>query len=158
VSVLPTFLPFEEAAQKHSISPKVLTQLIETGKVEAARLPSGEIVVSDADLAKAKTKAQIIQEKFADLDGQPIRLSDAARKYQISTANLARWAKAGHIRVLKQTPHNTELSEADVAYCASVYHERRQQGSTFGSRLFDEDGRPYYLKHPALAAQRRKQR
>jgi hypothetical protein len=38
---VPTYLPLSEAAQKYDLSEQVLIQLIQAGKMEAVRLPSG---------------------------------------------------------------------------------------------------------------------
>jgi hypothetical protein len=55
---IPTYLPLVEAAQKYDLSEQVLTQLIQAGKIEAVRLPSGELLVS-AENGQQKTKEDI---------------------------------------------------------------------------------------------------
>ncbi len=80
---VPTYLPFSEAVRKYDISENLLTQLIQTGKIEAVRLPSGELLVSENnDPQKMKTKEQIIAEKFGKLVEQPITISEASQKYK----------------------------------------------------------------------------
>ena len=51
-----------------------------------------------------------------------------------------------------------ELNEADVAYCAEIYHERKANKIGFRAPLLDEAGLPYQLKHPKLAKYRLKKR
>jgi hypothetical protein len=46
-----------------------------------------------------------------------------------------------------------ELDEAEVAYCAEIYHARN---GISGVPLLDEDGLAYQLKHPELSEYRRK--
>ncbi len=156
-SRIPTVLPLPDAASKYGLSEQALTQLIEAGKIEAVQLPSGEILVT-AENDRANTKDEIISERFAHLKGKLIRLSDAARKYEISTTNLARWAKSGYIEVLKRESYNTELNEADVAYCAYIYKLKKEAcgGRAAGVNIFDRKGNPYHVKYPDLSAKRRK--
>ena len=51
-----------------------------------------------------------------------------------------------------------KLDEAEVAYCAEIYHERKAAGIRSGAPLLDEDGLPYELKHPELSAYRCRKR
>jgi hypothetical protein len=135
----------------------LLTNMTPGAKIGLVKLSTEEFVVTTLDgTSMSQTKEQIIDDKFSGLRKQPIRLSDASKKYDVSTANLTRWMQAGYIEALTQEPYNTLLDEADTAYCAFIYHERKKQGVTFGSRLFDENGNPYELKHPDLAKRRRK--
>lgn len=43
---VPTYLPLPEAVRKYELSENVLTQLIQAGKIDAVRLPSGELLVA----------------------------------------------------------------------------------------------------------------
>ena len=62
---LPTYIPLPEAADKYDVSENVLTQLIQTGKIDAVQLPSGEVLVSaNNNPQEFKTREQIIAEKF----------------------------------------------------------------------------------------------
>jgi len=56
---VPTYLPLAEAADRYNLSENILTQLIQAGKIEAVRLPSGELLVS-AENGQQKTKEAII--------------------------------------------------------------------------------------------------
>src|SRR5512136_1696551 len=84
-SRIPTYLPLAEAAHRHGLSEKVLTQLIQTGKIGAVQLSSGEVLVA-ADNNNGhgyKTKAEIIATKFTHLRGQTINAYQAQQKYGI---------------------------------------------------------------------------
>lgn len=154
---LPTYLPLREAARRGNFSESMLTQLIRTGKIEAVKLPSGEVLVpANINGQEPETKAQIIAERFSDLQGDPITVTEAAEKYQLNRSNILRWKDRGYITVLK-TGYRLELNEAEVAYCAYIYNQRKKQDIVFGTRLFDDEGNPYQLKHPRLAKKRRKQ-
>ena len=50
-----------------------------------------------------------------------------------------------------------ELDEAEVAYCAGIYHERKTLGIT-RVPLLDENGLAYELKHPKLFEYRRRKK
>jgi len=154
---LPTFIPLPEAARKYDVSETLLTRLIQDGRINAARLPSGDILVSDngGDLSSIKTKEQIISEEFAHLRGKRITVSEAAVSYKIPRRNILGWVQYGFIGVIRPG-YRMELDEADVAYCAQIYRKHKDgHASVVGIRLFDRDGNPYQLKHPELAEKRR---
>ena len=161
---VPTYLPLSEAANKFDLSESVLTQLIQAGKIEAVRLPSGELLVP-ANESIPRTKQEIITEMFAHLCGQAISASEASRKYSkqynisISNELFSRWGRLGYIKVLGRG-YRLQLDEADVAYCASVYAEKfdEYKGQLQGVPIFDEDGNPYQLKHVEEAEQKRASR
>jgi hypothetical protein len=152
---VPTYLPLSEAADRYNLSENILTQLIQAGKIEAVRLPSGELLVAANNSSPPKTKEQIIEEKFAHLQNQSITVAEAIEKYDLNRSTISRWKDHEYITVLKPG-YRLELDEADVAYCAYIYKQRKQQDIVFGTRLFDEEGNPYILKHPKLAEKRRK--
>ena len=150
---VPTYLPLSEAADKYDLSEKALTQLIEAGKIEAVRLPSGEVLVPADNGSKApQTKEEIVTEKFADLQEKPITVSKAANTYELHERTIRRWIENGYIKVIKEDSP-IQIDQADVAYCKDIY---RQYGGKRGVRIFDEDGSPYELKHPKLAQYRRR--
>jgi hypothetical protein len=49
------------------------------------------------------------------------------------------------------------MDEAGVAYCAYVYHQKKEEygGKVAGVKLFDKNGNPYQVKYPDLSAKRR---
>jgi hypothetical protein len=64
-----------------------------------------------------------------DLIGQPIRVSDAAEKYDISHVNLIRWADAGYITVIERGPKLLELDEADVKRVTTIFETAKRYTS-----------------------------
>lgn len=155
---IPTYLPLADAEKKFGVSRKVLTQMIQSGKIEAVQLPSGDLLVAaDNNDQDYQTKDEIIARKFASLRGQGISASAASKKYGIHHQNFINWARSGYIRILKEKPRLLEMDEADVAYCAYVYENKRleNKGRIAGAKIFDDDGNPYQVKYPDLAAQRR---
>ena len=150
---IPTYLPLRRAAQKYGLSEKALTQLVQAGKIEAVRLPSGEVLVpAKINGDEPQTKEQIKAKKFADLQEQPITVSEAASIYQLHERTIRRWIENGYIRVIDENAP-IQVDQADVAYCKEIY---RKYGGKRGVRIFDEDGSPYELKHPKLAQYRRR--
>jgi hypothetical protein len=153
---VPTYLPLSEAAQKYDLSEQVLTQLIQAGKIEAVRLPSGELLVS-AENGRPKSKDDILAEEFTDLRGQLITVTDGAAKYDLHRNTILEWVRKEYVTAKKQGGRGSrmELDEAELAYCAKIYYERN---GISGVPLLDEDGLPYQLKHPELARYRRRRR
>jgi hypothetical protein len=159
---IPTYLPLADAAKKFGMSIKVLTQMIRAGKIEAVQLPSGEVLVAAENNGQEwKTKKDIISEKFAHLRGKTITPYKAQKKYGgIHRNNFINWARSGYIEIRKEEDRLMELDEADVAYCAYVYGEKKKEygGSLAGVTIFDEKGNPYQLKYKEVAEQMRAER
>jgi hypothetical protein len=152
-SKIPTFLPLPDAARKFNLTEQVLTQLIKAGKIEAVQLPSGELLVPDNN-HKPRTKKEIIAKEFAHLRGQSITISQAVKDYKIPDSTIRNWVTLKYINTIDtEKRYPMTVDEADVAYCAKIYYDR---GGQSGTRLFDESGDPYQLKHPKLAEYRRK--
>ncbi len=146
-------LPISEAAQRLGLSEKALTQLIEAGKIQAAQTPSGELLVV-VDNNSPQTKEDIINKKYRDLKNHWVSVSEASDKYGVLGRTIREWITRGYIKVDNST-YPLQVNEADVAYCADVYHSR--QGIS-GVPLLDENGLPYKIKHPDLAKYRRRKR
>ena len=145
---IPTYIPIKDAAKKYGYALAELKRLAQSGKIKAVQLPSGDMVVSESSV-KAKQKKEDLPEykKFSSLKGNPIWLSEAERKYDISTQTLSRWVKAGYIPKIGLDGNRVLLNEQDVAYCAEIYKKRGGQGR----RIFAEDGTPYKPKTAPLA-------
>ena len=113
---VPTYLPLPEAARKYELSEKVLTQLIQAGKIEAVQLPSGELLVSaNNDPQKIRTREQIIAEKFGDLIEQPITVSEASKRYKVLGRTIREWISLDYIQVVDDS-YPMKIDEAEVAY------------------------------------------
>ena len=163
------FLPLEEAAAVTGYSVEYLQYRTEMGTILAGMMDN-ELMVAvtqdnrlveiapapapepEGDDINARLR-QIRREDFAHLEGQPITVSEAETRYNVQRRTLINWKTRGYIKVLKDG-YRMELNEADVAFCAAIYHVRRPYGSR--APLLDEDGNPYLIKYPDLAHRRRK--
>lgn len=107
--------------------------------------------------SKPRNKQDIINNDYAKLIDVPIKLSDAAEKYNVPRKNIANWVKRGYISVI--TPgYGMTVNEAEVAYCVDVYKRKKTTGIGFRGPLLDKNGLPYKLKHPMLSRQRKKKK
>ncbi len=154
---LPQLLPLEEAATQTGLDVDTLRNLVEQGKVMAGTLPGGEIAVAVQEgkvVEMVETNGSQEQQPrrkedlpeyqaVAHLKGHPIWISEAARKYGIPNPTLVRWVKRGWIQRLGREKNRVLIDEADVAFCATIYHQR---GGKQGRRLFDKNGLPYVPK------------
>jgi hypothetical protein len=117
--------------QLDDLSAKKLKSLINRGIIE--------VTMTTKSLPETIEETPEFQ-KHADLKGEKISISDAARKYDIPHPTITRWKGRGIIPVLGTGKNRRVfLDEAYVAYCAEVYNNRRGAGKW----LFDEDGLPY---------------
>jgi predicted site-specific integrase-resolvase len=145
---LPTYLPIAEAAKKYGYALDELKNLAQSGKIQAAKLPDGDVVVNEDSVKSILRKEDLPEyKKYAHLSGHPIWLSEAERRYGISTQTLSRWVRAGYIAKIGTNGNRILLNEQDVAYCADIYRKRGGQGK----RVFASDGTPYKPKTAPLA-------
>jgi hypothetical protein len=157
---LDRYIPLADVTKKFNLSVKVLRQLIESGKIRAATLPDGEIVVSETSAQVAIINEQlksVRREEFRHLRGHPITITEAMEKYDIPGMTVRGWVKRNQVATL-ESGYGMKLDEADVAYCAKVYNIRKSSGSLSGAPLFDEKGNPNLLKHPELSEYRRRKK
>lgn len=112
-------------------------------------LPRGGFTV-----VKRPNRDEIIRQKYNNLIGTPITVTNAAEKYGVHRNTILFWIKNDYITVLRGG-YRSIIDEADIAYCADVHHQRRQSGSLSGAPLLDNDGLPYELKHPELSRKRK---
>ena len=153
-----TYIPLKQAAQKFGLSEKVLLDQIKSGSIVPARLPNGELLVAENDVdPKARTKEQIIDEKYAALKGQYMTITEASTQHDVPGNTIREWVALDYIRTISSS-YPMKLNRADVAYCADIYHERKSVGVGFGVPLLDENGLQYELKHPELSAYRRRRK
>jgi predicted site-specific integrase-resolvase len=125
---LPQYIPLSEAARRYDLDPAVLTSMIEDGRIDAVKT-NGDIAVAEEDVGIAVMQARARIDK--NLQGKPIRLVEAAEKYDISDANLVRWADAGYIGVLERGPKLLMIDEADVKLAVNIFKDaRRETGSS----------------------------
>ena len=95
--------------------------------------------------------------KHASLRGIGIGMNEASRKYGIPQPTISRWAKVGWIGVIGKDPGYVQnrrlwIDEAEMAYCAEVYHLKQAGGRKQGRKLFNGDGTPF---EPVLPAEKR---
>ena len=145
LETIPSYISLSEAGKRLRLPSLHLQDLIRVGTLKAARI-KGETVVEEekVDEIATKPKKEDLEEykQFVHLKGEPISISESTRKYGVSQRTLSRWANAKYIERLNSDGYRVYLSEQDVAYCATVYEERKGQGK----RIFNKDGTPYQTK------------
>lgn len=155
---LPTIIPVSFALTMTGLSEKELQRYIDNGTLEAQQLLNGEVLVNADQAEKLASKQIILEEKFADRIGKGISLSEAAKKYKISRATIETWVyRNDYIKMVNPDSYPKLFDEADIAYCAGVFEDRKLMGITSGGTpLLDEYGLPnLQLKHPKLSQKRR---
>ena len=121
------------------------------GKVDVTLLTGEQFTVVQ------QTKQQILEEKYPDLIGQPITLTEAAEKYGVGRATISAWNyRSNYISPMDDTVYPALFDEAEIAYLVDIYRRRREQRSK--APLLDDNGLPYQIQHPDLAEYRRRRR
>ena len=137
---LELFITPEQAASQLDVDPGTIFRMADQGKLRAAVMTDGTIGISQQSVNELLPKEALPEyRENAGLQGTPISINEAGRKYKLYTSTLTRWMQRGLIRRLGKDGRKTLLDEADVAYCARVYHLNSGQGKW----AFDEAGRPH---------------
>jgi predicted site-specific integrase-resolvase len=139
-SRLELYITPNQAARQLGLDSDSIFRLADEGKLRAAVMTDGTIGISQQSVNELLPKEALPEyRENEELRGTPISINEAARKYQLNTSTLTRWMQRGIIRKLGKDGRKTLLDEADVAYCARVYHLNSGQGKW----VFDGSGRPY---------------
>jgi hypothetical protein len=154
-------IPLPEAARRLGFPVEILKTLVERGKIRAVQF-NGEVAVPESEIPA------ITREQFEHLRGRPITIAQAARPaprfdesgeavggYGVPDPTIRDWVKRNYVHIL-ENGYGKKLDEADIAYCAAIYHLQKKIGTR--APLFDEAGRPYQLKHPDLSEYRRRRK
>lgn len=133
------FYPIHYAASKwaaYGLDENEINHLIADGKLTThiCETPDGGdlLVVADADMRNLAAE-RIDKSQFAHLEGIPISIGIASRKYNFAPISLSQWVKKGHIKKLGKDGQKVLLDEADVAYARK---KADVKGLTPGQSLF----------------------
>lgn len=129
-----TYLPISKAATITKLDKKSLQALIASGTIRAIKAEN-QIFVNKNDLSMIPKENRPDYEKYAHLSGIGILISEASRKYGVSTQTISRWAKKGNVKVLSKSVRRTYLDEADIAYLANYYLSNPGRGKKTIRRL-----------------------
>jgi predicted site-specific integrase-resolvase len=139
-SRLELFVTPEQAASQLGVDLDSIYQLADESKLRAAVMTDGSVGMSQLSVNEVLPKEALPEYQVnAGLQGVPISINEAGRKYKLNTSTLTRWMQRGLIRQLGKEGRKTLLDEADVAYCAGGYRQNSGQGKW----AFDVAGRPY---------------
>jgi len=145
---LPTYIPLNQAATRYGVNAAMLRHAVESGIMQAVRTPEGGILVASKDMA-VMTERGNLWNQVRHLDGKPIGIGEACRKYKLGTVSVYHWIEQGYVRVLNDQRgggrgNKRTLNEADVAYASLVADTR---GRRPGRRIFTQKFLPPHLSH-----------
>jgi hypothetical protein len=135
---LEAYITLQEAVRRYKLDPELLTRYINNGKIQGGRF-NGTFVLSAKDVrrvAKQQATKEHMRSKVAHLEGHAIGINEASQKYDLNSASISNWAKAGYIRILaggRGRGYRTLVDESDVAYAREVWN-LRQAGQ--GKKVF----------------------
>ena len=145
---LETYVTLQEASQRYNLDARLLTRSVKDGKIRGGKL-DGTFVLLERDIrrmAEQQATREQLRAKVAHLEGQPIGINEAARKYGFDSKTISNWAKAGHIRVLSPPVqgrgHKKLVDESDVAYASEVAKIRRIRQ---GKKVFTQEFVPNWF-------------
>ena len=122
---LESYLTLSEAARKYGVSTDALTRLVKAGIIRAVHNEEGTAVITVQTVDNATAVKMILDEikpeQYEHLRGKKIRATEASKRYEVSQANLSRWADAGYIHVIERRQRLLFLDEADVKLAADIF-------------------------------------
>lgn len=124
------WMPLSEAARLYSLEEALLELLAKEGKVRSGVL-DGEMQVALEDVEALR--GQLDKRNFQHLEGSPISMSEAARRYAFPVGSIFNWVRKGYIRVLGTGTKEVFVNESDVAYARVLANIR---GLEKGKALF----------------------
>ena len=117
-SRLEFFVTPEQAARQLGVDLDSIYRLADDGKLRAAVMTDGSVGISQLSVNEVLPKEALPEYQVnAGLQGVPISINEAGRKYKLNTSTLTRWMQRGLIRQLGKDGRKTLLDEADVGYC-----------------------------------------
>jgi hypothetical protein len=144
---LETYVTLQEAVQRCGLDAALLTHALNKGRIRGGKL-NGTVVLLEKDAERMAQQAERehsirhkLRAKVAHLEGNPISMGAAARKYGLTQPSISRWTQAGYIRILHRGRQGkaTMVDESDVAYAKEVA-QFRQAGQ--GKEVFATAYRP----------------
>lgn len=110
-------------------------------------------------LETPKTKTELINEKYPELIGVGITLSQAAKKYGVPRGVITQWVyKSSDVSFQNEASYPKLVDESQVALCSELYHIRKKEGLT-GVPYFDPEGYPITTRqHPWLSEYRKRKK
>jgi predicted site-specific integrase-resolvase len=123
LSDLPEFIPLDEAAKRHQLSPQVLDQAVVDGTIRVVRI-DGDILVDKKDVT-----TMIAEIQAQDQGDELVSLSEAARRLEVSSATVMRWCEHGWLPVKGTGSRRAKLvSWSSARNLGRMYEERGGQG------------------------------
>jgi predicted site-specific integrase-resolvase len=116
------YILISEATKILNVSANELDKLARGGKIKTVLLHD-EILLRKSDIMAMQPK-----ENFAALEGNPIGIGEASRKYKIAQPTISRWVQKGYITIIEQEGQKVLINEADVARMAAFYASRPGRG------------------------------
>ena len=86
-------------------------------------------------------------QQFAHLKTNFMGVREAAKQYKVPVMTLHDWVKKGPILIeSRDAGYRRLVNEADMAYCAYVYHKKKKDKKSAHSPTFNADGTPFKPK------------
>ncbi|HDQ74098.1 MAG TPA: hypothetical protein ENN19_18690 [Chloroflexi bacterium] len=123
-----TYIPLSEAAERYRLSAGALSRAVEHGTIKAVKI-NGDVAVAEEDLREIVDVREAVQVDES-LQGKPIRVTEAAEKYEVNQVTLGRWADSGYIHIMKREPKLLLLDEADVKRAVEIFRQGLQESGS----------------------------
>lgn len=124
-----TYIPLPLAVQKYHLDADRVQKAIENGEIEIAHVEgSADPLLLDESLREWLAARRIDRTQFAALEGNPISITEAAKKYGLTYQSITHWIEQGHIRDLGLAPgykRRRLVNEADVAFAHALLKLKR---------------------------------
>ncbi len=103
---LPTYIPIEDAARRLGLTPAQLRLLAKSGKIAAAQLPDGDVMVDEKTLQDTGELPRYIP------------LAEAVERYQLDASRLMRLIDDGELSAITTPDGEVMVDEKDMENAA----------------------------------------
>lgn len=131
-----TTTPYNEAAAALGFPAEILRHLVAAGQLAGDK--------SVCDLDQARVLVEQLQAARAPVEGVPILISEAVRKYRFSNPSIYKWVKESWVTVMEREP-KVKVNEGDLAFARALAD---LVGHTAGRAVFPPKPRPGRPKKP----------
>lgn len=125
------YLTKPQALENYKLTKAELDKLIDDGQVNAVMVEhNGDqiLAIYDDDLAAYVADRDITPEKFDELRGNLLGISEAGLKYGVAPTVISGWVKQKKIEVKGSGSRNKKLiDEADVAYLVELGRAKKMR-------------------------------
>jgi len=117
------YIPIDQAIEKYDLDRTTLDTAIENGDIETAEVVDSDAILLLDESLRAWLAERITPSRFKHLEGQPISVNEASKKYGFHYSTIMHWIERGEIKSLGIAPGYKKrmlVDESEIAYARAL--------------------------------------